>query len=238
MRTVAGWVLLCLGSGLSWTAPALAQTASFLVSQNGHTIGTASYTFSARDGGFDSSSMVKVQMQGLDYSLSKTERQNSAHGLEHVVLSGVLNGSAVSVVGKPDGAYFLLNTSANGRSSTARLDGHSEAVFLPDFDPGALETLLDVALAQNNLGLWAILPKEAGSVVPITLATYPDEQGTLDGKPIAVHHLQASFASGQAELFAGPHNGLLQAELPQEGFALVRTGFVLTPPKKPIVPAE
>jgi len=29
---------------------------------------------------------------------------------------------------------------------------------------------------------------------------------------------------------------LLQAELPQSGFALVRTGFVLTPPTKPGAP--
>jgi hypothetical protein len=31
---------------------------------------------------------------------------------------------------------------------------------------------------------------------------------------------------------------LLQAELPQEGFALVRKGFVLKPPAKPVAPAE
>ncbi|HVU47075.1 MAG TPA: hypothetical protein VHD85_13175 [Terracidiphilus sp.] len=38
-------------------------------------------------------------------------------------------------------------------------------------------------------------------------------------------------------LFSGPENELLQAELPQEGFALVRKGFVLKPSAKPVVPA-
>jgi hypothetical protein len=212
-----------------------AQSGSFLVSQNGHTVGDASYEIKAHTGGFDSSSMVKVQMQGLDYALSKTEQLDTAYHLKHVVLSGVLNGTAVSVVGKPDGSQFLLNTSANGRSSTARLDGHSGAVFLPDFDPGALETLLDLAAAQNNRDLWVILPKQSGSVEQVELATYADEQGTLDGKPITVHHLRASFGGGSADLFVSPENALLQAELPQEGFALVRKGFVLTPPKRPIV---
>lgn len=223
---------------MGWTTPVGAQQASFLVSQNGHTVGSASYDIQARDGGFDSSSMVKVQMQGLDYTISKTARLDGAHHLEHVVLSGVLNGSAVSVVGKPDGAQFLMNISANGRSVTARLDGHGGAVFMPDFDPGALETLLLLAEEQNNRDLWAIVPKQAGSVAAVELATYADEQGTLDGKAITVHHLVAKFAGGSTDLFAGPGNKLLQAELPQDGFALVRKGFVLTPPKKPIVPAE
>ncbi len=238
MRSLRGLIFLCLGVAVGWTTPAGAQQASFLVSQNGHTVGSASYDIQLRAGGFDSSSMVKVQMQGLDYTISKTERLDGAHHLEHVVLSGVLNGSAVSVVGKPDGAQFLMNISANGHSATARLDGHGGAVFMPDFDPGALQILLDLAEEQNNRDLWAILPKQAGSVAAVELATYADEQGTLDGKAITVHHLVAKFAGGSTDLFAGPGNKLLQAELPQEGFALVRKGFVLTPPKKPIVPAD
>ena len=54
---------------------------------------------------------------------------------------------------------------------------------MPDFDAGALETLLTLAVAQNNRDLWVILPKEAGSIEPVRLATYPDQEGTLDGKP-------------------------------------------------------
>ena len=126
--------------------------------------------------------------------------------------------------------------SANGRASTTRLDAHNFAVFLPDFDPGALETLLAMAASTNNRGLWAIIPKEAGTIEPIQLATYPDEQGTLDGKPVSVHHLIATIAGNTTDLFAGPENQLLQAELPQQGFALVRSGFVLTPPAKPLAP--
>jgi len=216
----------------------MGQAAEFMVSQNGHTVGTASFEIRAGAGGFDSSSTVKIEMEGLDYTISKTERLDAGHHLEHVVLSGVLNGSAVSVVGKPDGAQFLVNISANGRSSTARLDRHDGAVFLADFDPGALEILLELAAAQNGRELFAILPKQAGSVVPVVVATYADEQGTLDGKPVTVHHLRAAFGGGNADLFVGPETELMQAELAQEGFALVRKGFVLTPPKKPVVPAE
>lgn len=214
-----------------------AQAGSFEIAENGHAVGTASFEFTAKPEGYDSSSLVKVAMQGLDYALSKTERLSQANQLQHVLLSATVNGEAVNVIAEPDSAQLLLNISANGKSSTTRLTAHPGAVFMPDFDPGALETLLALAVQQNNRDLWAILPKNAGSIEPVQLATYPDQAGTLDGKPITVHHLVATIAGANTDLFSGPENQLLQAELPQAGFALVRKGFVLTPPARPVVPA-
>src|SRR5579863_1604758 len=221
---------------LDASAAAMAQSASFVVSQNGKPVGTASFTFTSKPAGVDSTSLVRVDMQGLNYALSKEEQLSPSSSLVHVQLSAIVNNSAVNVVAKPDGAQFLISTSANGRASTTRLDAHPSAVFLPDFDPGALQTLLNLAAAGNNRDLWAIIPKQAGSVSPIQLATYPDEQGTLDAKPVTVHHLIATIAGTSTDIFAGPENQLLQAELPQQGFALVRKGFVLTPPAKPLAP--
>jgi hypothetical protein len=56
--------------------------------------------------------------------------------------------------------------------------------------------------------------------------------GTLDSKPVLVHHLKATIAGASSDIFSGPENQLLQAELTQQGFAIVRKGFVLTPPAK------
>lgn len=216
-----------------------AQAGSFAVSQLGHQVGTASFNFVPTEGGFNSTSLVRVSMKGLEYSLSKTEELSANNGLRHVQLSALVNGAAVNVVATPDSAQLLLNVSANGRSSTARLAQHDSAIFLPDFDPGALETLLTLGVTRNGRDLWAILPKqagtEAGSVAAIELATYADEAGTLDGAPITVHHLVATIAGARTDLFSGPANQLLQAELPQTGFALVRNGFILKPPNKPLV---
>ncbi len=222
-------------------APALsAQSASYVLSQHGNAIGTASFTLTQTPHGFDSTSLVRVQMKGLSYSLSKTERLGPESRLRHVQLSAIVNGSAVNVNADPDSKasppQTVLIIAANGRSTTTRLAQHAAAVFLPDFDPGALQNLLTLAAARNNRDLWAIIPKNAGSLAPIVLATYADEQGMLDGQPIAVHHLIATYAGGSTDLFSGPDNQLLQAELPQPGFALVRKGFVLTPPAKPGAP--
>ena len=157
------------------------------------------------------------------------------NGILLAPISGLLVAKSI-LAGKPDAGQFLLNISANGRSSTTPLAGHAGAVFLPDFDPGALQTLLMLAEAQHGRDLWAIIPKQAGSVEAVQLATYSDEQGTLDGQPVSVHHLVATFAGADTDLFAGPENQLLQAELPQQGFSLIRKGFVLTPPKRPGAP--
>ena len=213
-----------------------AQSASFEIAQHGHAVGTASFSVTAAAEGYDSSSLVKMAMQGLDYALSKNERLNSANQLEHAQLNATVNGEAVNVMVAPDSAQMVMNISASGKSTTTRLDAHAGAVLLADFDPGALQTLLTLAVTQNNRDLWAILPKQTGSIDPVQLATYPDQEGTLDGKPITVHHLVATIGGANTDLFSGSENQLLQAELPQEGFALVRKGFVLNPPAKPEAP--
>jgi len=213
-------------------ADASAQPGSFSIAQHGHPVGTATVTFAGTPTGYDTTTIVRIAMQGLNYNLSKTEQLNSANFLKHVQLSATVNNAAVSVTAAPDSAQILLNISANGRSTTTRLAYHPAAIFLPDFDPGALDTLLALAISNNNRGLWAIIPKQAGTVAPIELATYADLTGTIDSKPVVVHHLVATIAGAKTDLFSGPENQLLQAELPQQGFALVRKGFVLTPPAK------
>jgi len=226
---------------------ALAQSTNFTIAQHGHQVGTANFRFSPAPDGRFSTSQVKISMQGLEYALSKSEQLSPASHLRHAQISATVNGSAVNHTAATDSAQYLLNISDNGRAATTRLEFHPAAVLLPDFDPGALQILLDLSNSPSDSrsGLWAILPKQTtaedgsiqpASILPIQVATYRDEQGTLDGKPITVHHLIATIAGAQSELFSGPDNQLLQAELPQQGFALVHDGFVLTPPTRPIAP--
>jgi hypothetical protein len=137
--------LIVLGS-----LAALAQSASFIVSQNGKSVGTASYTFTSNAAGYHSESLVRISMQGLDYALSKTEQLDKANRITHVLASGTVNGTAVNVTAKPDESQLLLNISASGRASTTRLDAHPGTVFLADFDPGALQTLLALSVTQQG----------------------------------------------------------------------------------------
>ena len=219
-------------------AAAPAQTALFTVSQNGKQVGTASARFTPADKSIASESIVRVTMDGLDYALSKTETLSGDHQLREVLLSATVNGSAVTVQARPAESALVLKMSANGKPLATRLAAHANAVFLADFDPGALQTLLTLATRTNGRELWAILPKGNGSVEAVTLETLADEQGTLNGKSVTVHHLAAKIATPRTQIFTSEENQLLQAELPQQGFALVRQGFVLTPPTKAPAPTE
>ena len=167
---------------VAFPVAARAQAGEFEIAQNGHTVGTANFQFTATKDGYDSTSLVKVAMEGLDYSLSKDEQLTAANQLEHAILSATVNGEAVNVVAAPDAAQLLLNISASGKSSTTRLEAHPGAVFMADFDPGALETLLALAVTQNNRDLWAILPKEAGSVEPVQAGDLSGPGGHARGK--------------------------------------------------------
>lgn len=234
-------VLLPLAAALALSSVACSQTGNFTVAQHGKTVGTASFTFTAGPNGDDSETQVSIKMDGLNYTLAKTEHLSQANHFRHAQLNANVNGKIVNLTAglapKTDPTpAVLLDITADGNTTDTRLAAHPGAVLLPDFDPGALETLLTLGVAQNSRDLWAIIPKNAGSVEPIQLATLADLQGTLDGKPIVVHHLQATIAGAPTDLFSGPENQLLQAELPQKGFALVRNGFVLAPPTKPIAP--
>src|ERR1700694_2553178 len=118
---LAGILTLVLSAASPDTA---AQSGSFTVSQNGHAVGTASFRFAGSANGIDSTAVVKVSMQGLDYALSKTEKLDQADHLKHVQLSATVNGAAVNVTGSHDTAQLLLNISSNGHSNTTRLAEH------------------------------------------------------------------------------------------------------------------
>lgn len=70
----AGFLALILAAG----PLAVAQSGSFVISQHGNPVGTASFNFTSTASGYDSTSVVRIAMKGLDYALSKTEELSPA----------------------------------------------------------------------------------------------------------------------------------------------------------------
>jgi hypothetical protein len=218
---------------------AAAQPVSFDVALRGQSVGTASYEFQSAADGVVSASSVRLSSKGVEFAFSKTEKLTATHQLRSAEINAVVNGEAVHLTAAVEGTAIKLTTSAGGRTTTASLAAHPASILLPDFDPGALQTLLDLAASRNANDLWLVIPRQTGTVAAVKVATHADEQGTLDGRAIRVRHLVATCDGASVNLFATEDNQLLQAELPQAGFALVRKGFVLTPPTKaPAPPAE
>jgi len=212
---------------------ARAHGQSFTISQNGKSVGTASLSLKQAAGGFDSTSGTKIDMPGLKYNFSENAALDASYHLSKVQLTGSVNGTAATVNTIPQGQQFLMKINANGQVTNTPLGFHRETVFLADFDPGALQTLLNLGAAHNNRDMWALIPKQTGSITALRIATNADMQGTLNGTPVGVHHLTVTYGSDKTELFSSPNNELLQAEWTDEGFAMVRQGFKLTPSARP-----
>lgn len=216
-----------------------AQSGNFQIAFHGKPVGETQFRVAPAGQGLISTVRLRIAAQQLDYATSTSVDLTAARSLRKADLNAVVNGQAVHLTASAADDALTLAITANGRTNTTTLTAHPAMVLLPDFDAGALDTLLRLAAAHNGRDLWVILPKKSGSIEAAQLTTYADEKGTLDGKPVAVHHLSLGYAGTQTELFSGAENQLLQAELPQPGFALVRKGFVLTPPSKaPAAPAN
>jgi hypothetical protein len=215
---------------------ARANAQSYSISQNGKSVGTASLSLKQGAGGLDSTSGAKIDMPGLKYSFSENAMLDGGYHLTKVQLSGSVNGSSATVTTEPQGQQFQMKINANGSVTNTPLAFHPQTVFFADFDPGALQVLLNLGAAHNNRDIWALIPKQTGSVTPLRVATNADMQGTLNGQPIEVHHLTVTYDSDKTEVFSSPRNELLQAEWTDEGFAMVRQGFKLTPSARPSSP--
>ena len=198
----------------------------FVVSQHGHEVGTVVCRG-------QSQAVVRVQQEGLGYTLSREQEMGAGGLLRGFELNAVVNEEAVRVRGSRVRDGWQMQTLARGQRKESLLTGSANAIVLADFDAGALEQLLMKAARSNGRDLWAIVPHDAGSIEAVRLSTLPDELGTRDGTEIPVHHMSFVLSGSRIELFSDDHNELLQAEYSDQGYAIVRRGFVLKPSAKP-----
>jgi len=226
--TFVGSAILALVAALAVAAPAQ----SYLVSQNGKQVGTASLALNSAAQGYALTSGVKIKMKDLTYSFTQTAALDAGYHLNSAQLSGVVNGAAATVNTVRAGQQFLMKINADGHVTSQPLAFYPGAVLMPDFDPGALQLILNQGAAVNNRDIWALIPKQTGMEYALSIATKADEQGVLNGQSIPVHHLTITSDAGTIELFSTPSNQLLQAEWTDQAFALVRQGFKLKPPAR------
>jgi hypothetical protein len=232
-RAARSLLLFSAGALTAALLVASAGAQSFVLSQNGKSVGSAQLSVKHDGQWIETSSSTKVDMPGLKYSFNENAVFDSGYRISNVKLNGVVNGSAASVEGKVAGPQFMMTIHANGNTTNTPLTMHRNAVFFPDFDPAALQALLTVSASGGNRDLWILVPKQTGTVQSVQLAPNADMQGTLDGAAVTVHHQTLTYGTDKAEVFSGPRNELLQVEWTDEGFAMVRQGFKLTPPAKP-----
>lgn len=214
-------------------------TAGYTIQQDGKKLGASTYTIQNAPNKYVITSNGKMTVGKFSYAFSNTQKLDTALNLFADQLSGVVNGKAVSFNLKtdPTGHQFQLDISANGQQKNNTVDRNQNSVLLTDLDPAAYMLLTQVAL-RAPAHSWVLIPKENGFLVPVTFSPQPDTTGAFNGQNITVKYTSAAVSSQNAitiELFYSPDGQLLEADLPQQNFYVIRDGFRLT--KRPTPPA-
>lgn len=215
-------------------------TVGYSIEQSGKKLGAASYTIQNAPNKYLITSNGKIVQDKFSYAFSNTQKVDLSLNLITDQLSGVVNGKAVSfnATADPTGRQFSLQISANGTRQNNVLDRNQNTALLTDLDPAGYMLLTRIAMRSPSHS-WALIPKENGFLVPVTFSLQPDTQGHLSGQSIPVKYVSAAISSQNAitvELFYSPDGQLLEADLPQQNFYVIRDGFKLTNRPKPPAP--
>ncbi|HEX3435366.1 MAG TPA: hypothetical protein VHT24_01255 [Pseudacidobacterium sp.] len=226
--------------GFAQTATLNPGTASFKIEQNDKGLGEASYVIQSTPKTYLITSNGKMTLGKFSYAFSNTQKLDTALNLISNQLSGVINGKAVSFSAKADstGRQFQLDISANGQQQKNTVDRDQNTVLLTDLDPAAYLLLTQVAL-RNPSNAWVLIPKENGFLVPVKFTALDDTKAGYNGQTIMVHHTSAAVSTQNAitiELFYSNDGQLLEADLPEQNFYVIRDGFRLINRPKPPAP--
>ena len=222
------------------TAALAPGTVSYTILQDGKNLGAASYTIQNAPNKYILTSNGKMTESKFSYAFSNTQKIDTSLNLITAQLNGVVSGKAVSftATSDPTGRQFKLNISANGQQQTNAVDRDLNTVMLTDLDPAGYMLLAQVAM-RTPANSWVLIPKENGFLVPVKFTPQPDTQGRLNGQPVSVRYTSAAVSSQNAitiELFYSHEGKLLEADLPEQNFYVIRDGFKLTNRPKPPAP--
>ncbi len=215
-------------------APALpAGQAHFtLVEANdGKTVGSADCSVAAAPNGYQVESHGDLKMPKFTYSFTNSNRLDSQLNMVHDQLSGTVNGAQVAFDMKsdPSGRQFQISIAASGKNTTNNFDRHQHTVLLPDLDPAAYTEMVHFAI-EHPATAWIIVPKQTGLLVPSEYTAKPDVHAAFHGQPVDAHHTSVIVSDQNGisvELYYTSEGALLEADLPEQNFYVIRDDFKL-----------
>ena len=231
-RALAMVPALLLFAAVGYCQPALtAASAHYGFFQDGKPVGEGDYALQTTSSGYTITSHGKLNLTKFSYSFTNTQVLDTSLNLVRDQLDGTVNGSTVSFTAASDstGRQFQISISANGKQTQNTVDRHQHLVLLPDLDPAAYLLLAHVA-QENPRTSWILIPKEDGILVPSTITLGTGVRGELKGSQINVQHATVAVNSENPidiDIFYTPDGQVLEADLPQQNFQVVRDGFKL-----------
>jgi hypothetical protein len=239
-RFILGLLLGFSALSLQAQTSLLADTAHFTINQGNHPVGRSDFSILpvkqgsiATPTAYTIASHGTLSLQNTKYSFSGSGNLDKDLSILQENLNGIINGSAVTFAVHPSGGNFVIEISADGRSYRNSLNRPAQTVFFPDFDLSSYDILLSLAARHPGSPISALIPKQTGILSSATLAPQADVQGTLNGKPLTLHHTSLTIGSVVSELYYSPNNRILEVDIPSQTFAVVRANFQLQPPPPP-----
>jgi hypothetical protein len=222
------------------TVPALAQTPALpsgspqfhvIQASDGKTVGSAACSVSSSANGYQIDSSGQMQIAKLNYRFNNNNRLDQYLNIVRDQLTGTVNGDQVTFTLASDstGRTFNVSIDAKGKTTTNSFDRHQHTTLLADLDPAAYLEMAHFALERPPTA-WMVIPKQNGVLVPADYQPQPDASGFLHGQPVAVHHTSVLVNSENGisvEIYYTAEGQLLEADLPEQNFYVIRDGFVL-----------
>lgn len=242
--TVAFLLALILPAGMVQAQTALSAGSShYTILQGDKTVGSSEDTVTPTAAGYSISSRGELHLSKFSYSFTNDQNLDQMLNLVSDKISGTVNGSAVTFTmnADPSGKEFHIDVNANGKDTQNTVDRHRHLALLPDLDPAGYALLMQIG-KENPQVSWVLIPKETGLLVPSVYTRDASVRGHLDGRDIDVEHTTVTVSAQNAvnvELFYTAEGRLLEADLPEQNFFVVRDGFHLVsrpkfaPPRSP-----
>ena len=226
----------------AYTQNLTAGSANYSVYQGDKVVGSADYDIQPVSTGYTVTSHGKLKLTKFSYSFTNTQHLDGSRNLVSDQLTGTVNGSAVTftVTSDPTGRQFQISINANGKQTQNTVDRHQHLVLLPDLDPAAYMLLTRVVM-DNPPSSWILIPKQDGILVPSTITRGTSVHGRLNGSLMDVQYATVSMNSENpinVDLFYTSDGSVLEADLAQQNFFVVRDGFKLVDRPKPSAPVN
>ncbi len=239
-----GWLAVLL---LSVSLPVFGQSAAlplgqsqFTITQNGKTVGQTESNIERLANGYSIESHGEMGLGQFHYSFTSQNRLDPMLNVVEDRITGTVNGKQASfdVASSSNGRQFIIHSQGGGKNESNTVTRHQNLVVLPDFDAAAYVEMVHFAMAQPQYA-WVLIPKGNGILVPCGYVNKPDVQGRLDGRPVTVRHTTVIISAQNSvsiELYYTTDGTLMEADLPEQNFYVIRNGFELLNRPAPTVP--
>ena len=130
-------------------------------------------------------------------------------------------------------AMLLSTIQAGLQGASKDLPLMPGAMVAPSYDASAIQSLLFLATSHPTPDAlyFFIVPQDRKGPMSgqIRWTALADTTGTLDGKPVKLHHYGFSYGKPTYNIYADETNTLMQVDISSPSVSYIRAGFVLSP---------